>query len=261
MHEAKELYYVKNTGLTGGKSFYEPNRYSGLSIAATTNQLVLGTTNTVTINSPAPAAARILTLPVMTDDGDVIVGYTDSAAYRRLQNPIALPNRYTASGGTVTSTATNVNSYNGNLYSNKIMVTSDRCNPLTEKFLSYTRSLSNISADIAYANSSADGRIIVCTLVSTGYPIISYNYGVTFANITAVPSSQYHNVGISSDGSVMVLADYGASGLVWVSRDYGSTWTSAQPATRALQHGSRRGCWRRCCWLLFPFAPAVRSSG
>lgn len=44
--------------LSGIKTFS-----SGIPVTATTNQLVLGTTNTVTITSPAPAASRVYTIP------------------------------------------------------------------------------------------------------------------------------------------------------------------------------------------------------
>jgi len=53
-----------------------------VTISATTNQIVLGTTNTVTITSPAPAASRVLTIPdpggaasfVMTEGAQTING-------------------------------------------------------------------------------------------------------------------------------------------------------------------------------------------
>ena len=63
---------------------------SGLTISATTNQLVLGTTNTTTITSTAPAASRVYTIPdagttasfIMTEGAQNIVGaktFTGSA--------------------------------------------------------------------------------------------------------------------------------------------------------------------------------------
>lgn len=59
-----------------------------LTIAATTNQFVLGTTNTVTINAAAPAASRVYTIPdagttasfVMTQGTQTIVGATTFSA-------------------------------------------------------------------------------------------------------------------------------------------------------------------------------------
>jgi hypothetical protein len=64
-------------GIAGPKTFS-----STLTVSATTNQLILGTTNTITITSPAPAASRVYTIPdvsaaasfVMTEGIQTIAG-------------------------------------------------------------------------------------------------------------------------------------------------------------------------------------------
>jgi hypothetical protein len=69
--------------LTGTQVFSGAKTFSaGVTISATTNQLILGTTNTMTITSPAPAASRTLTIPdpggnasfVMTAGTQILAG-------------------------------------------------------------------------------------------------------------------------------------------------------------------------------------------
>ena len=63
--------------IAGAKTFS-----SAVTISATTSQIVLGTTNTTTITSPAPAASRVYTIPdvlanasfVMTQGAQTITG-------------------------------------------------------------------------------------------------------------------------------------------------------------------------------------------
>jgi len=52
---------------------------SALTITPTTNQLVLGTTNTVTINAAAPAASRVYTIPAMSNASSFIM--TEGAGF------------------------------------------------------------------------------------------------------------------------------------------------------------------------------------
>jgi hypothetical protein len=52
-----------NQTINGVKSFTSPLSLASLTLTDTTNQLVLGTTNTTTINSVAPAAPRVYTIP------------------------------------------------------------------------------------------------------------------------------------------------------------------------------------------------------
>lgn len=79
--------FVMNQGtqtIAGSKTFS-----SAVAITPTTNQIVLGVTNTVTITAPAPAASRVLTIPdpgaaasfVLTEGAQTIAGiFTFTAA-------------------------------------------------------------------------------------------------------------------------------------------------------------------------------------
>ena len=52
----------------GAKSFTSP-----VTVTPTTNQLVLGTTNTTTLNAPAPSASRVVTIPDAGTNSDVVL--------------------------------------------------------------------------------------------------------------------------------------------------------------------------------------------
>jgi hypothetical protein len=79
---------------------------SGLTISATTNQLVLGTTNTTTITSPAPTASRVYTIPdagttasfVMTAANQTIAGNKTFSAATTFSLAGSLGNAITLSG-------------------------------------------------------------------------------------------------------------------------------------------------------------------
>jgi cytochrome c oxidase assembly factor CtaG len=71
-----------------------------LNVSNTTNQLVLGTTNTTTITAPAPAASITLTLPSGTSDTLVGRATTDTLTNKTLTAPVI--STITNGGGTLT---------------------------------------------------------------------------------------------------------------------------------------------------------------
>lgn len=61
---------------TIGNSTASTGRFTTVTTTATTNQLVLGTTKTVTITSPAPAASRTHTIPIATVNDSFVLNAT-----------------------------------------------------------------------------------------------------------------------------------------------------------------------------------------
>lgn len=76
---------------------------SSQAITATTNQIVLGTTNTVTITSPAPAASRVYTIP----DAGGAASFVMTAGTQTIGGTLTLPATvtYTSAGSIVKSGA------------------------------------------------------------------------------------------------------------------------------------------------------------
>lgn len=73
--------------LNGNVTSTGSSSYASIALTDTTNQIALGTTNTVTINAPAPASSIVLTLPITAD---TLVGRdtTDTLANKTLTAPV-----------------------------------------------------------------------------------------------------------------------------------------------------------------------------
>jgi photosystem II stability/assembly factor-like uncharacterized protein len=79
------------------------------------------------------------------------------------------------------------------------------------------------SDEISTIAISGDGQRIIIPTSQNQKVYISTNAGLTFSAVTSLPSLIWASVGISGDGHTLVAAAFGNN--IWVSHDFGSTWS------------------------------------
>lgn len=138
--------------------------FASLSLTATSNQLILGTTTTATISAPTPAgSSRVYTFPDQGADYSVVAtaGAQTIGGAKTFTSPISVPN------GTNTSPAIQFNDADTGLYSNthgEVLVTGDGV--LSARFsqagvevivgdLTLDNQISGATARILFENSSS----------------------------------------------------------------------------------------------------------
>ena len=74
---------------------------------------------------------------------------------------------------------------------------------------------------------------------------MSYDMGVSFTNATSPPGERYWSAaGASSNGCVWLAAAQGE--YLWVSRDYGQSWTAQTTLGNQTRYGNSMGNWTDC---------------
>jgi photosystem II stability/assembly factor-like uncharacterized protein len=84
-------------------------------------------------------------------------------------------------------------------------------------------SIPGASDEISTIAISGDGQRIIIPTSQNQKVYISTNAGLTFSAVTSLPSLIWASVGISGDGHTLVAAAFGNN--IWVSHDFGSTWS------------------------------------
>ena len=160
-----DLLYFKLTGsiCVGLATFNAGLRANTLTIFNTTNQLVFGTTNTVTISSTAPAAPRTYTLPDAGGAANFILSTFGSA--QTIAGGLTSSGTFTASNGlTLTTGALNVTSTSGAISLTGTTFTSDGT-------LTSSKSTNQLSIGSTYKttiNSSAAGQNQTISIPNSG---------------------------------------------------------------------------------------------
>lgn len=169
---------------------------TGVTIAATTNQLVLGTgSNLVTINSPAPTGGVTLTLP---NTADTLVGRatTDTLTNKTLTAP-AINGAVTTTGITIGTSALSINSagvVNGHKVAALTPAATISLDPTTANIFTLVPG----SAEQINAASVPVGEIIYLIITTSGTTTYNVTFGTNFKSTGVLATG-------GTDGKVFAL--------------------------------------------------------